>query len=79
MLSRKPGVRHAANVKETAIVTMAPYSFELPAARPSSYRASVSTDLRVVCLWSTLGLTLTGLMLVTGFAAEIGQALAAAG
>jgi hypothetical protein len=79
MVNRKPGMRHAANVKETAIVTMARCPFKLPAARPSSYRASIPTDLHIVCLWSALGLTLSGLMFVTDFAAEIVQALVAAG
>ena len=36
-------------------------------------------DLPVVCLWSLLGLALSGLALVLGFGAEIVQALALAG
>ena len=38
-----------------------------------------SADFCVVCLWSALGLTLTGLLFALGFGAEIGQVLALAG
>jgi hypothetical protein len=40
---------------------------------------TVPTDLRAVCLWSALGLAVTGLFFAMGFSAEIGQALMAAG
>ena len=33
----------------------------------------VSADFRIAFLWSALGLTLTGLLFVLGFGAEIGQ------
>ena len=39
----------------------------------------VPADLRIVCLWTTLGLALTALLFGLGFGAEIGQALTAAG
>jgi hypothetical protein len=38
-----------------------------------------SADFCVVCLWSALGLTLTGLLFALGLGAEIGQSLAMAG
>jgi len=38
----------------------------------------VSADFRIACLWSALGLTLTGLFCALGFGAEIGQILAVA-
>ena len=38
-----------------------------------------SADFCIVCLWSALGLTLTGLLFALGFGAEIGQILAIAG
>jgi hypothetical protein len=38
-----------------------------------------SADLSIVCLWSALGLTLTGLLFALGPGAEIGQILAMAG
>jgi hypothetical protein len=41
--------------------------------------AGASVDFGVVCLWSALGLALTGLFFALGFATEIGQTLAAAG
>lgn len=39
----------------------------------------VPIHLPVVCLWSAIGLTLTGSLFALGFAAEIGQAIAVAG
>jgi hypothetical protein len=39
----------------------------------------VSADFCVACLWSALGLTLTGLFFALGLGAEIGQILAMAG
>jgi hypothetical protein len=39
----------------------------------------VSADFHIACLWSALGLTLTGLLFALGFGAEIGQILAMAG
>jgi hypothetical protein len=38
-----------------------------------------SADFHVACLWSALGLTLTGLLFAGGFGAQIGQILAMAG
>lgn len=38
-----------------------------------------SADFCIVCLWSTLGLTLTGLLFALGLGAELGQILAMAG
>jgi hypothetical protein len=38
-----------------------------------------SDDFGVACLWSALGLTLTGLFFALGLGAEIGQILAVAG
>jgi hypothetical protein len=53
---------------------------ELPTACGTLRRGvTFPDDLRLVCLWSALGLTLTGLFFALGFAAEIGQAMAAAG
>lgn len=60
-------------------MTMARYPFELPMAYRALPRSTVAADLRVVCLWSALGLTLTALMFAAGFGAEIATALAAAG
>jgi len=40
--------------------------------------STVALDFRAVCLWSALGLTVTGFFVV-GFGAEIGQALMMAG
>jgi hypothetical protein len=42
-------------------------------------RMGASADFCIACLWSALGLTLTGLLLALGSVAEIGQILAAAG
>jgi hypothetical protein len=42
-------------------------------------RMAASGDFRVVCLWSALGLTLTGLLFALGSGGEIGQILALAG
>ena len=38
-----------------------------------------AADFCIVCLWSALGLTLTGLLFALGLGAEIGQILAMAG
>jgi hypothetical protein len=38
-----------------------------------------SADLHIACLWSALGLILTGLLFARGLGAEIGQLLAMAG
>jgi hypothetical protein len=38
-----------------------------------------SADFCIACLWSALGLTLTGLLFAFGMGAEIGQILAMAG
>jgi hypothetical protein len=38
-----------------------------------------SADFCIVCLWSALGLTLTGLLFTLGLGPEIGQILAVAG
>lgn len=37
------------------------------------------TELSLLCLWSVVGLVLTGLLFAMGFGAEIGQALMLAG
>jgi hypothetical protein len=42
-------------------------------------RMGASADFHVVCLWSALGLTLTGLLFALGLGGEIGQILAMAG
>jgi hypothetical protein len=36
-------------------------------------------ELRLLCLWSVVGLTLTGLLFAMGLGTEIGQALIVAG
>jgi hypothetical protein len=53
---------------------------ELPTAYRTLRRGvTVPDDLRLVCLWSAFGLTLTGLFFALGLAADIAQAMAAAG
>jgi hypothetical protein len=42
-------------------------------------RGGASADFRVVCLWSALGLTLTGLLFAFGLGGEIGQITVMAG
>jgi hypothetical protein len=42
-------------------------------------RIGASRDFSVACLWSALGLTLTGLLFALGLGPEIGQMLATAG
>ena len=42
-------------------------------------RGGASADFRVVCLWSALGLTLTGLLFALGLGGEIGQITAMPG
>jgi hypothetical protein len=42
------------------------------------FGTGVSADFRIACLWSALGLILTGLFFALGFGAEIGQILAVA-
>jgi|GraSoi_2013_40cm_1033754.scaffolds.fasta_scaffold16107_5 hypothetical protein len=42
-------------------------------------RPSILVDLKVVCLWSLLGLLQTMALAALGFGAEIGPALAMAG
>lgn len=37
------------------------------------------TEFSVLCLWSVVGLTLTGMVFAVGLGAEIGQALMVAG
>jgi hypothetical protein len=46
---------------------------------PPEPRMGASADFQVVCLWSALGLTLTGLLFALGLGGEIGPILAAAG
>jgi hypothetical protein len=41
--------------------------------------SGASADFCIACLWSALGLTLTGLFFARGLGAEIGQILAMAG
>jgi hypothetical protein len=43
------------------------------------YRKTAYAELRLLGLWSMVGLTLTGLLFAMGFATEIGQALMVAG
>ena len=43
------------------------------------YANTVYAELRLLCLWSAVGLTLTGLLFTMGHGAEIGQALMVAG
>jgi hypothetical protein len=59
-------------------MTMARYASKPPPVYGAShhYRA-IPTDLRVACLWSALGLTLTGLFFAMGFGVEITRALGA--
>lgn len=47
--------------------------------RTLHHSMAIPTDLQVVCLWSSLGLTLTSLFLATGFGADFAQAVMAAG
>jgi hypothetical protein len=49
------------------------------AGQPGQFLAIPSADFCIVCLWSALGLTLTGLLFALGFGAEIGEILAMAG
>jgi hypothetical protein len=42
-------------------------------------RMGASVDFCIACLWSALGLTLTGLLFSLGLGPEIGQILAVAG
>jgi hypothetical protein len=42
-------------------------------------RMGTSADFCIACLWSVLGLTLTGLLFSLGLGSEIGQILAVAG
>jgi hypothetical protein len=42
-------------------------------------RTGPSVDLHIVCLWSALGLALTGLLFALGMGGGIGQMLAMAG
>jgi hypothetical protein len=42
-------------------------------------RMGASAEFHLVCLWSALGLTLTGLLFALGLDGEIGQILAVAG
>lgn len=44
-----------------------------------NYRNTAYAELCLLCLWSVVGLTLTGLLFVTGFAIDISQALMLAG
>lgn len=45
----------------------------------SHYAATAYAELPLLCLWSVVGLTLTGLLFAMGVGTEIGQALMAAG
>lgn len=51
----------------------------LPPFRIARPGVGASADFCIVCLWSALGLTLTGLLFVLGLGAEIGQILAMTG
>jgi len=54
--------------------------FELPTVRATSRRGfTVTDDFRLACLWSALGLAVTGLFFAMGFGADIAQAFMAAG
>jgi hypothetical protein len=66
-----------ANIQsETAMMTMVRYRSDLQKACGSlHYRKTAYTELRLLCLWSVVGLSLTGLLFSMGFGAEIGQAL----
>jgi hypothetical protein len=57
--------------------TTVQYLPDLPMVRGARDTAD-STNLRIACLWSALGLALTGLFFAFGFGAEIGQILAVA-
>jgi hypothetical protein len=44
-----------------------------------AYSTGASAEFHVVCMWSALGLTLTGLLFALGLGGEIAQILATAG
>jgi hypothetical protein len=52
---------------------------EAPMPTGTAFKLANVTDVCVVCLWTTLGLTLTAVFFALGFEAEIGQLLALAG
>ena len=52
---------------------------EFPTPFRTAHGIGPSADFCIVCLWSALGLTLTGLLFALGLGAEIGQILAVAG
>jgi len=60
-------------------MTMIRYTSELAPPCGTLRSRTVPVELRIVCLWSALGLTLSGLFFALGMGAEIGHALAAAG
>ncbi len=61
-------------------MTMVRYRSDLQKAYAAlHYVKTAYTELCLLCLWSVVGLTLTGLLFAIGFGVEIGQALIVAG
>lgn len=62
------------------MVTTVRYPSGLQRAYGAPNHAQIaSTEFSVLCLWSVVGLTLTGLLFAMGFGGEIAQALTVAG
>jgi hypothetical protein len=58
------------------MMTMVRYRSDLQkACETLHYRKTAYTELRLLCLWAVVGLSLTGLLFSMGLGAEIGQAL----
>jgi hypothetical protein len=65
---------------EVAMRAIAENQSEFPTPfRITHLGTGASADFCIACLWSALGLTLTGMLFVLGLGAEIGQILAVAG
>lgn len=62
------------------MMTTVRYGLDLQKAYGTShYRKTAHVELRALCLWSVIGLTLTGLLFAMGLGPEIGQALMVTG
>jgi hypothetical protein len=62
------------------MMTTARYRSDLQQAyRTLHYAKTAYAELLLLCLWSAVGLKLTGLLFAMGFGVEIGQALMVAG
>ena len=58
------------------MMTMVRYRSDLQKAYGTlHYRKTAYAELSLLCLWSIVGLTLTGLLFAMGLGTEIGQAL----